>query len=68
MKNCELYEMGYDGRIPCQNAGILRSCGHYACDAHTDDESNECLFCVAVPSELGDDDAFLQREAEMGVD
>jgi hypothetical protein len=32
----------------CENVAVRRACGHIACDACTDAESETCIYCVPV--------------------
>lgn len=41
MKRCE-------GEPGCDGVATRRDCGHYACDACTDDATNLCSYCVPV--------------------
>lgn len=37
-----------DVSCECDEPVSLRLCGHHACDSHTDEASDLCLYCVPV--------------------
>lgn len=51
-------------RDDCLSNGIRRACGHYACDGHTDEATEQCLWCVPVYDE---DYGMAVEQAQQGA-
>jgi hypothetical protein len=54
--------MTCQGEPGCEGIGVLRDCGHHACDNCTDDETGLCIPCTPV-DDL--DRAMYLREARV---